>query len=90
MRQRGPWAFLDRQDVVFFFVEIVFVLDVADDLFQHVFDGDQAGHAAVFIDHDGHVVVVGAEVAQQHVQALGFGMKMAGRSMSRTSNDSSA
>jgi hypothetical protein len=36
------------------------------------------------------VVVVGAEVAQQHVQAFGFGMKMAGRSMSRTSNDSSA
>ncbi len=61
------------EDVVFLLVEIVFVLDVADDLLQHVFDGDQAGHAAVFIDDDGDVVAVDAEVAQQHVQPLGFG-----------------
>jgi hypothetical protein len=27
----------------------------------------------VFVDHDGHVVAVGAEVAQQHVQALRLG-----------------
>uniref|UniRef100_A0A1I8A2A8 NAD-specific glutamate dehydrogenase n=1 Tax=Steinernema glaseri TaxID=37863 RepID=A0A1I8A2A8_9BILA len=49
------------------------VLDVADDLLQHVLDGHQACHAAVFVDDDGHVVVVGAKLAQQHVQALGLG-----------------
>ena len=54
------------------FLDIVLVLDVADDLFQHVLDGHQASHAAVFVDHHGHVVVVGAELAQQHVEALGF------------------
>src|SRR3546814_9736381 len=45
------------------------VFDVADDLLEHVFDGDQPGHAAVFVDDDGHVVVIGAEFTQQHVQA---------------------
>ena len=49
------------------------VFDVADDLLQHVLDGDQAGHAAVFVNHNGHVIVVGAELAQQHIQALGLG-----------------
>jgi len=55
------------------FVEVVFVLDVADDLFEHVFDGDQAGDAAVFIDDDGHVIARDAEFAEQHVEALRFG-----------------
>ncbi|MNM77015.1 hypothetical protein D3C81_888570 [compost metagenome] len=49
------------------------VFDVADDLFQHVLDGHQARHTAVLVDDDGHVIVVGAELAQQHVQALGLG-----------------
>ena len=56
---------------VLFLVELVF--DVADDLFKHVFDGDKAGNAAEFVDDDGHVVMVVAEVAQQHVQPFGFG-----------------
>ena len=30
-----------QQDVVFGFVEVVLVLDLADDLLQHVFDGDE-------------------------------------------------
>ncbi len=59
-----------RDDVAGFLVEVVFVLDVADDLLQHVLDGDQAGHAAVFVHHDREVVAVHAEVVQQHVQAL--------------------
>jgi hypothetical protein len=54
-------------------VEVVFVLDVANDLFQHVFDGDQAGDAAVFVDHDRHVIARDAEFTQQDVEALGFG-----------------
>ena len=59
-------------DVVFRFVEIVLILDVADDLFEHVLDRHEAGHAAVFIDDDRDVVAIGAEIAQQHVQPLGF------------------
>ncbi len=55
------------------FLDVVLVLDFADDLLQHVLDGHQAGHAAVFVDDHGHVVVVGAELTQQHVEALGLG-----------------
>src|SRR5690606_31297499 len=54
------------------FLDVVFVLDVADDLLEHILDGHQARHAAVFVDDDGHVAVVGAELAQQHVEALGL------------------
>ena len=43
-------------DVVLALVEVVLVLDVADDLLQHVLDGDDAGHAALHQprerDHD--------------------------------------
>ncbi|MNR01651.1 hypothetical protein D3C85_1174650 [compost metagenome] len=46
------------------------VVDVTDDHFQHVLDGDQPGHAAVFVDHDRHVRLGGAELAQQAVEAL--------------------
>ncbi|CAM2151793.1 hypothetical protein PT2222_270013 [Paraburkholderia tropica] len=60
-------------DVAAFLVEVVFVLDVADDLLQHVLDRDQAGHAAVFVHDDGDVIAVLPEVVQQHVQALRLG-----------------
>ena len=48
----------------------MFVLDVADDLLQHVLDGDDAGDVAVLVDHHRHVVVRLAELLQQVVQAL--------------------
>ena len=54
-------------------VVVVLVVDLADDLLQHVLDGDQPGHAAVFVDHDRHVVARLAELAQQHVELLRFG-----------------
>src|SRR5690554_5805900 len=57
----------------FFFVFIVFVFDVADDLFQHVFHGDETRCAAVFINHDSQVVATATEVMQQDVKPLGFG-----------------
>jgi hypothetical protein len=44
-----------------------------DDLLEHVLDRHQAGHAAVLVDHDRHVVAAGAELAQQHVEALRLG-----------------
>src|SRR6478672_8102986 len=52
---------------------VVLVVDVADDLFQHVLDRDQAGDATIFVDHDRHVVARLAELAQQHVEFLRFG-----------------
>jgi hypothetical protein len=41
--------------------------------FQHVLDGDQAGHAAELVDHDREVVAVAAEFAQQVVEPLALG-----------------
>src|SRR5512139_66817 len=37
-------------------LDVVFVVDLADDLLDHVLDGDQAGNAAVFVHRDRHVV----------------------------------
>ena len=65
-------------DVVLALVEVVFVLDVADDLLEHVLDRDEARHAAVLVDDDRDVVAVGAEVAQQHVEALRLGHEHGG------------
>ena len=42
-------------------VVVVLVVDVADDLLEHVLDGDEAGDAAVFVDDDRHVVAREAE-----------------------------
>jgi hypothetical protein len=36
-------------------VVVVLVVDVADDLLEHVLDGDEAGDAAVLVDDDRHV-----------------------------------
>ena len=60
------------EDVVLGLVEVVLVLDVAHDLLDHVLDGDEPRHAAVFVHDDRDVVAVGAEFLEQHVQALGF------------------
>ena len=49
-------------DVVLGLVEVVLVLDVADDLLEHVLDRDQPGDAAVLVDHDRDVVAVLAEL----------------------------
>ncbi len=58
------------QDVVRGLVEVVLVLDVADDLLEHVLDRDQARDAAIFVDHDRHVVAARAELAQEHIEPL--------------------
>ena len=39
-------------------VRVVLVCDLADDLLQHVLDGDQAGDCAVLVDEQRHVVAV--------------------------------
>ena len=53
--------------------DIVFVFDFAEDLFEDVFEGDDAGGGAVLIDDDGHVGIVGAEDVDQVGQRAGFG-----------------
>ena len=41
--------------------------DVADDLLEYIFDGDEACHASKFIDHQGHVVTGISKITQQVV-----------------------
>jgi len=53
-------------------VLVVLVVDLADDLLQDVLDRHQAGHAAVLVDHDRHVVARKPELLEQDVEALGF------------------
>ena len=43
------------------YVGIVLVLDVADDLLDDVLEGDDAAQAAIFVDHDGEMLVAGTE-----------------------------
>ena len=49
---------------------VVLVDDLAHDLFQHVFDGHQPGNAAVFVQHDDHVVAAPLQFLQQGVDGL--------------------
>ena len=51
---------------------IVFVLDVAHDLFQQIFDGDEARRAAVFIQGNGDMLLAGAKFLQKGADGLGF------------------
>ncbi len=48
-----------------FRVVVVFVLDFADDLLDHVLDGKQSVDAAEFVDHQGHVRSFGPHLEQQ-------------------------
>ena len=42
-------------------LDVVLVLDLADDLLDQVLDGDQAGRAAVLVEHDGDVDLAALE-----------------------------
>jgi hypothetical protein len=50
----------------------VLVLNVAYNFFEQIFDGNQAGDAAVLVDDDAHVLLLALHLAQQLVAALGF------------------
>ena len=65
---------------------LVLVADVADQLFEDVLDGDQAGGAAVLVEDDRDVDLLQAEVVQQVAQRLGLGTKNAGRMAERMLN----
>src|ERR1700760_374326 len=51
----------------------VFIGDVADDFFEDVFGGDEAGGAAVFVEDDGEVPLAVAEFAQEIAEGFGAG-----------------
>src|SRR5208283_3082847 len=51
----------------------VLIADLADDLFDQIFDRDQATDTAVLINHDGHANIVALHLAQQFAPQLGFG-----------------
>ena len=57
---------------------VVLVLDFADDFFEQVLDGDEAGGAAVLVDDDGHVDALLAHVGEEVVHALRFGHEEGG------------
>ena len=48
------------------------VADLTDNLFQQILDRHQPGDAAVFVDHDAHVLLLALHLAQQFVAALGL------------------
>ncbi len=43
----------------------VFFADFADDFLDQIFDGDDARHQAVFVDHDGHLLILALHFLQQ-------------------------
>src|SRR5437899_1848267 len=52
---------------------VVFVGDVAYDGFEEVFDGDEAGYAAVLVDDDAHVLLFALHLAEELGYFFGFG-----------------
>ena len=70
---------LDRRTL-----DVVLVGDLADDLLEDVLDGDQAGGAAVLVDHDHQVRAGGLHLGQQVVDRLGLRTKVASRISSTT------
>ena len=66
------------EDVALVLVDVELVLDLAHDLLEHVLDGDQTRDPAELVDHDGQVIAVAAELAQQVVQRLGLGHEHGG------------
>ena len=55
------------------FLVVVFVIDLADDLLDHILQGHQAAHPAELVDNDGQVDLLQLELAQQLGDRLGFG-----------------
>ena len=52
---------------------VVFVLNLAHDLFQDVFDSDQPGGTTVFIGHDRDVDAIATQLPEEIVETLRFG-----------------
>src|SRR5271165_5933153 len=52
---------------------LVLVADFSHDLFDQIFDRDQATDSAIFVYHDRHADVVALHLAEQFASQLGFG-----------------
>lgn len=52
---------------------VALVRNLADDLFENIFERDDAQRRTVFVDHDGHVYLVRLKLFQQVVDLLVFG-----------------
>ncbi len=52
---------------------VVLVVDLADDLLDHVLQSDDAGGAAVLVDHHRQVIAAVAHVGQERLQGPGLG-----------------
>ena len=48
------------------------ISDIAEDLFQHIFERDQSSNGSELIDHESHVGVVDAEFINELIERLGF------------------
>ena len=52
---------------------VMLVADLAENLFEHVFERHQSGDGAEFVHHHGQVRVLFAKFVDQLIQRLGFG-----------------
>ena len=72
--QELPAPFVDDA----FDFDVVFVADLADDLFEQIFNGDQAGGAAVLVDDDRDLHATALKLLEQIRHALGLGHEVRG------------
>ena len=47
-------------DEIFFF-NVMLIIDLANNLFQYIFDSYEPRYTAVFVDDDGHMIAIGTE-----------------------------
>ena len=59
-------------------LDVVLVDDLADQLLDQVLEGDQPGGAAVLVDHDRHVELLGLHLPHQLGDPLGLGHEVGG------------
>jgi hypothetical protein len=59
-------------DIALVFVDVKLVVNFADDLLEHIFNRDQAGGTAEFVNDDRQVVAVAPKFTQQVVEPLAF------------------
>ncbi len=71
----APEIFAERRDIKHFGL-IGFIVNVADDFFKQVFQRNQTGGAAVFIDNDCQVNLFLLHIAEQRVSMNGFRNKV--------------
>ena len=77
----GGDARLAHPDLVGLGVELV--LDLADDLLEHVLQGDDPDRLVVLVDHQGQVLAVATQGLQQLVEQNAVGTRHSGRARSR-------